>query len=72
MKKIFLYHLIAFLAGAVGIAGYFVLKTSVLSGAESFAVIALLPVAVVYIIGFGILCLLSCLLGCGIRYFKGL
>ena len=69
MKKIFLYHLIAFLVGAVGIAGYFVLKTSSLTGAEEFAVVALLPVAVVYIIGFGILCTISCLLGLMVRYF---
>lgn len=70
MKKIFIYHLVVFLVGAVGIAGYFVLKTSALSGAESLAVIALLPIVVVYIIGFGILCIISCLLGLVTRYFS--
>ena len=69
MKKIFIYHLIAFLVGAVGIAGYFAVKISALNGAEGLAIIALLPVAVAYIIGFGILCAISCLIGFCIRYF---
>ena len=57
--KIFLYHVLVFVLGFIGIALYFFLKFSALSGGAGLAVIALLPVAIVYITGFGILCFVS-------------
>ncbi|TSC71164.1 MAG: hypothetical protein G01um101449_92 [Parcubacteria group bacterium Gr01-1014_49] len=60
MKKIFFYHLITFLGGAVALAAYFFLKAQALRGAAGLAVVALLPVAIVYIIAFGIFCAISC------------
>ena len=62
MKNIFIYHLYAFLAGAVTLAGYFYWKTAALQGTAELAVVVLWPVAVVYIIALGIFCIASCIL----------
>ncbi len=69
-KKIFLYHLASFLIGAVAIAVYFLYKASVLQGAAGLAIIAFMPIAVVYIIAFGILCAFSCGIWITVSYLK--
>jgi hypothetical protein len=61
-SKIFFRHLIMFIFGSVGIIFYFYQKISALSESGEVASIALVPVAVVYIIAFGIICFLSFLL----------
>ena len=70
MKKIFLYHLGAFVGGAVLLAGYFFWKASVLEGAAGLAVVVLAPIAVVYIIALGIFCAISCLIWITLSYFR--
>ncbi len=57
--KIFSYHLLGFISGAVVIGMYFANKISNLPAKDAPAGIALLVVAVVYAGGFGILCLIS-------------
>ncbi len=58
-RKIFLYHLLVFLCGGGGIAIYFFYTIKNLPPEAALAGIALLPVGVVYVVGFGMLCLLS-------------
>lgn len=58
-RKIFLYHLLVFLCGAGGIATYFFYTIKNLPAHAALAGIALLPVGVAYIVGFGMLCLFS-------------
>ncbi len=58
-SKIFLLHALVFVAGSGAIAAYFFYTIKNLSPEAALAGIALLPVGVVYIIGFGILCLIS-------------
>ncbi len=70
MKAIFLNHLIAFLAGAVLVVGYFVWKASLIEGVTGLAVFALMPIAVVYIIALGIFCITSCVIWMTISYFR--
>ncbi|MDO8571397.1 MAG: hypothetical protein Q7R79_01845 [bacterium] len=70
MKKIFLYHLAAFFVGALVIAAYFFQKISSLDGADGFAAIVLVPIAVVYVAAFGVFCIISCVLWLGIAYIK--
>ena len=69
--KIFLYHLFVFILGAVGLGIYFAYKISALPERDGLVGMALLPIAVVYIVGFGILCLISLASWLIIAYFKG-
>lgn len=57
--RIFLWHAALFLTGAASIAGYFWYKIAALPANQALAGVALIPVAGVYIVGFGILCLVS-------------
>lgn len=53
------YHFLAFIAGGFLIAAYFFYKISALPSEAAIAVVALIPAAAVYIIDFGIACLIS-------------
>jgi len=68
MKKIFMYHLIAFGTGALALAAYFVSKIVALHGAAGLVGVVLVPIAVVYIIALGIVCAISCALSIGVAY----
>ena len=57
-----LYPFLVFVAGACAIAIYFFYKVSKLPTEAGLVSVALLPIAIVYIVGFGILCLFSLLL----------
>ncbi len=58
--KIFLYHLGVFVVGSIGIAAYVLVRlSSPTSTAGLGGVIAMPAIILVYIIAFGILCLLS-------------
>lgn len=59
-KKVFTYHLVFFLIGALGIGAYFFWKIAALEGAAGLTSIVLLPVAFVFIVAFGIFCGISC------------
>lgn len=65
-----MYHFVFFLMGAVSIAAYFFWKISALDGAAGLTSVVLLPVAVVFIIGFGIFCGISCAIWTFIFYLK--
>lgn len=69
-RKIFLYHFLVFVAGAVALATYFTYKISHLPSEAAPAVIALVPIALIYVIGFGILCLISLSLWLLVAYLK--
>lgn len=67
MKKIVLYHLGAFLLGAVGIALYFFVKVS--AGGVALGIVG--PViAVVYVVGFGVLCVVSLIFFSVLHHFR--
>lgn len=67
MRKIILYHLGAFLLGAVGIALYFFVKVS--AGGAALGVVG--PViAVVYVVGFGVLCTASLIFFIVLHHFR--
>jgi hypothetical protein len=68
--KLFLYHLLTFVIGAVMLGLYFAYKISVLPPKDALAGLALLPVALVYIGSFGILCLISLSVSFLFVYFK--
>ena len=74
MKKLTIvaWHFLVFIAGSFGLIVYFAQKISALPGKAALAGIALIPVAVVFIAGFGILCLLSLLLWLLAMYLRGL
>ncbi len=57
--KLFLVHLVVFVAGTIGFGLYFAYKIVALPPQATLAVIVLLPTAVVYIGGFGLLCFTS-------------
>lgn len=58
--KIFLCHLAVFIFGSVGIVAYIFYHLSLSTGNANPGVIIAMPViAFVYIVGFGILCLVS-------------
>ncbi len=56
VKKIITYHVLAFVLGALGIALYFFFKVS--SGGVALAVVGSV-IAVVYVVGWGVLCTFS-------------
>ncbi len=59
-RTIFIGHLVAFGLGAIAIVAYVAVRMGALSGVGGAgAAVALPVVAVVYVIAFGILCLLS-------------
>ena len=64
--KIFLYHLTVFIGGSVGIAFYLSQKFS----RTGLAIIALFPVMLVFIAGFGLLCVLSLLIFLFVSYIR--
>jgi hypothetical protein len=70
MKKTILYHFAMFFAGVLVIAVYFFQKISSLNGAEGLAGVVLLPAAMVYVVAFGIVCIISCALWLGVAYIK--
>ena len=57
-SKLFFFHVCAFTAGAVFIVIYFFQKISALPTEGGLAVIALIPIMVVFVIAFGIGCLI--------------
>ena len=65
-----LYHFLALIAGSAGIAAYFFYKISALPAQAGLVGVALLPVAVVYIAGFGLLCLLSLVISLLVSYMR--
>lgn len=69
-RKIFFYHLLVFLCGGSSIGFYFFYTITHLPPKAALAGIALLPVGVAYVIGFGILCLLSLTLWLGVAAIK--
>jgi len=69
-KKIILYHLLAFVLGSAGIVVYFLFKMSALSGQAGLAVAIVGPaIALIEIVAFGILTLISMLVFLVISYF---
>ena len=69
-RKIFLYHFLVFVAGAVALSLYFTYKISHLPPEAAPAVIALVPIGITFIIGFGIFCLISLSLWLLVAYLK--
>ena len=57
--RIFLWHIAVFLLGGATLAAYFWYKIAALPANQALAGVALIPVAGVYVVGFGILCLVS-------------
>lgn len=72
MKKgrIVLYHLLALIVGSASIAAYFFYKISALPSEAGLASVVLLPVAVVYIVGCSLLCLVSLLISLVVAYIR--
>ena len=68
--KIFLYHLMVFLIGSVGIVVYiFNRLASPSNGAGLGGAIAMPVIAFVYVVGFGFLCLISLVIWLLVAYF---
>ena len=69
MKKrsIFLYHLAGFILGSIGIAVYLFYH---LSSAGVGGIIAMPAIALVYVVAFGILCIISLLVFLLIAYIR--
>ena len=70
MGKIIRYHILILILGSAGIGFYFFLKISALNGVAGLATIALFPVAIVYIAGFAILCLVSLAIFLFVRFLR--
>jgi Na+/H+ antiporter NhaA len=68
--KIFLWHLATFAVGSAVIIAYFWYTVAHLPPERALAGVALLVVAVVYVAGFGILCLISCLICTLVSWWK--
>lgn len=69
--KIFLYHLLVFVIGSAGIAVYvFNRLASPSSGAGLGGVIVMPAITLIYIVVFGILCLISLISWLLISYFR--
>lgn len=70
--RIFIWHLIVFIAGSIGIVVYvFIRLSSPASKAGLGGVIVMPAVALVYVVGFGILCAISLIIWLLIAHFHG-
>ena len=68
-SKIFLYHLVVFIIGSIGIVAYIFSRLSA-GKAGLGGVIAMPAIALVYVIGFGILCTISFGVWLLVAYFR--
>ena len=70
--KIFIWHLVVFIAGSIGIAVYvFIRLSSPVSKAGLGGIIIMPAVVLIYVVVFGILCVISLAIWLLIAYLRG-
>ncbi|MEK7630100.1 MAG: hypothetical protein AAB432_01815 [Patescibacteria group bacterium] len=70
--KIFIYHLVVFILGSIGITAYVFNRLSSSKSKAGLGGIIVMPaVTLVYIVAFGILCIISLLVWFLIAYLRG-